>query len=186
MAGRLLCDRRYRQFAHLHSMLHQEFPDFIFPKMPGKRLFQLNEQQLDARRRGLEQYLEKGMIWYQYLEHSTDCRVGCKLKTCAAQSLFCIMLLLSWAQLDVLCVSCYIVDKISQFRNCPHFHVNFLGFVFTPVCVISLSKQYRGGAVISVRINHFLYRSLLFRSVAILPLLCCSQSVPFGSLRKVT
>jgi len=28
--------------------------------MPGKRLFQLSEQQLDARRRGLEQYLEKG------------------------------------------------------------------------------------------------------------------------------
>jgi len=60
MAGRLLCERRYRQFAHLHSMLHQEFPDFAFPKMPGKRLFQLSEQQLDARRRGLEQYLEKG------------------------------------------------------------------------------------------------------------------------------
>ena len=60
MAGRLLCERRYRQFAHLHSMLHQEFPDFVFPKMPGKRLFQLSEQQLDARRRGLEQYLEKG------------------------------------------------------------------------------------------------------------------------------
>jgi len=60
MAGRLLCERRYRQFAHLHSMLHQEFPDFNFPKMPGKRLFQLSEQQLDARRRGLEQYLEKG------------------------------------------------------------------------------------------------------------------------------
>lgn len=60
MAGRLLCERRYRQFAQLHSMLHQEFPDFGFPKMPGKRLFQLSEQQLDARRRGLEQYLEKG------------------------------------------------------------------------------------------------------------------------------
>ena len=60
MAGRLLCERRYRQFAQLHLMLHQEFPDFIFPKMPGKRLFQLSEQQLDARRRGLEQYLERG------------------------------------------------------------------------------------------------------------------------------
>jgi len=63
MAGRLLCERRYRQFAHLHSMLHQEFPDFNFPKMPGKRLFQLSEQQLDARRRGLEQYLEKGSFF---------------------------------------------------------------------------------------------------------------------------
>jgi sorting nexin-27 len=61
MAGRFVCARRYREFAQLHSMLHQEFPDFSFPKMPGKRLFQLSEQQLDARRRGLEQYLEKGI-----------------------------------------------------------------------------------------------------------------------------
>ena len=60
MAGHFLCSRRYREFAHLHSMLHQEFSDFTFPKMPGKHLFQLSEQQLDARRRGLEQYLEKG------------------------------------------------------------------------------------------------------------------------------
>jgi sorting nexin-27 len=61
MAGHFLCSRRYREFAHLHSMLKQEFPDFSFPKMPGKRLFQLSEQQLDARRRGLEQYMEKGL-----------------------------------------------------------------------------------------------------------------------------
>lgn len=30
--------------------------------MPGKKLFTLSEQQLDARRRGLEQYLEKGKM----------------------------------------------------------------------------------------------------------------------------
>ena len=29
--------------------------------MPGKKFFQLSDQQLDARRRGLEQYLEKGL-----------------------------------------------------------------------------------------------------------------------------
>ncbi|KAF5304391.1 hypothetical protein FQR65_LT18877 [Abscondita terminalis] len=32
---------------------------FNFPKLPGKWPFMLSEQQLDARRRGLEQYLEK-------------------------------------------------------------------------------------------------------------------------------
>ncbi|XP_022333199.2 sorting nexin-27-like isoform X2 [Crassostrea virginica] len=59
MAGRHLCSRRYREFDNLHSRLKREFPDFNFPKMPGKKLFTLSEQQLDARRRGLEQYLEK-------------------------------------------------------------------------------------------------------------------------------
>lgn len=32
---------------------------FTFPKLPGKWPFTLSEQQLDARRRGLEQYLER-------------------------------------------------------------------------------------------------------------------------------
>jgi sorting nexin-27 len=32
---------------------------FTFPKLPGKWPFNLSEQQLDARRRGLEQYLER-------------------------------------------------------------------------------------------------------------------------------
>lgn len=32
---------------------------FTFPKLPGKWPFALSEQQLDSRRRGLEQYLEK-------------------------------------------------------------------------------------------------------------------------------
>ncbi|WAR00625.1 SNX27-like protein [Mya arenaria] len=59
MAGRHLCSRRYSEFDNLHSRLKREFPDFTFPKMPGKKLFALTEQQLDTRRRGLEQYLEK-------------------------------------------------------------------------------------------------------------------------------
>ncbi|XP_033749898.1 sorting nexin-27-like isoform X1 [Pecten maximus] len=59
MAGRHLCSRRYREFDTLHTRIKREFTDFNFPKMPGKKLFQLSEQQLDARRRGLEQYLEK-------------------------------------------------------------------------------------------------------------------------------
>ncbi|KAK2182525.1 hypothetical protein NP493_352g06007 [Ridgeia piscesae] len=57
--GRHLCSRRYRDFDELHRHLKHEFPDFTFPKIPGKWLFQLSEQQLDTRRRGLEQYLEK-------------------------------------------------------------------------------------------------------------------------------
>ncbi|XP_076465552.1 sorting nexin-27-like [Babylonia areolata] len=59
MAGRHLCSRRYREFDSLHQNLKREFPDFTFPKLPGKKIFQLSEQQLDQRRRGLEQYLEK-------------------------------------------------------------------------------------------------------------------------------
>ncbi|KAL8583666.1 hypothetical protein ACOMHN_037389 [Nucella lapillus] len=59
MAGRHLCSRRYREFDSLHQNLKREFPDFTFPKLPGKKIFQLSEQQLDHRCRGLEQYLEK-------------------------------------------------------------------------------------------------------------------------------
>ncbi|CAH0725135.1 unnamed protein product, partial [Brenthis ino] len=59
MAGRHLCSRRYREFAALHQVLRKEFLGFNFPKLPGKWPFTLSEQQLDARRRGLEQYLEK-------------------------------------------------------------------------------------------------------------------------------
>jgi sorting nexin-27 len=59
MAGRHLCSRRYSEFVMLHTALKREFVDFNFPKLPGKWLFTLNEQQLDSRRRGLELYLEK-------------------------------------------------------------------------------------------------------------------------------
>ena len=59
MAGRHLCSRRYREFSELHASLKREFPDFAYPKLPGKWPFALSDQQLDSRRRGLEQYLEK-------------------------------------------------------------------------------------------------------------------------------
>ncbi|XP_003745088.1 sorting nexin-27 [Galendromus occidentalis] len=59
MAGRHLCSRRYREFSNLHANLKREFPDFAYPKLPGKWPFALSDQQLDSRRRGLEQYLEK-------------------------------------------------------------------------------------------------------------------------------
>ncbi|XP_060676543.1 sorting nexin-27-like isoform X2 [Hemiscyllium ocellatum] len=59
MAGRQLCLKRYREFAALHQNLKREFPDFPFPRLPGKWPFSLSEQQLDSRRRGLEEYLEK-------------------------------------------------------------------------------------------------------------------------------
>ena len=59
MAGRQLCSRRYREFSNLHATLKKEFVGFNFPKLPGKWPFQLSEQQLDSRRRGLEMYLEK-------------------------------------------------------------------------------------------------------------------------------
>lgn len=60
MAGRQLCSKRYREFVILHQNLKREFDNFTFPKLPGKWPFSLSEQQLDARRRGLEEYLEKG------------------------------------------------------------------------------------------------------------------------------
>ncbi|KAG9355332.1 hypothetical protein JZ751_000170, partial [Albula glossodonta] len=59
MAGRQLCSKRYREFAILHQNLKREFASYSFPKLPGKWPFSLSEQQLDARRRGLEEYLEK-------------------------------------------------------------------------------------------------------------------------------
>lgn len=60
MAGRHLCSRRYNEFVQLNQELKREFSDFQFPRMPGKWPFGLNEQQLDGRRRNLEQYLERG------------------------------------------------------------------------------------------------------------------------------
>ncbi|KAI4811533.1 hypothetical protein KUCAC02_014423 [Chaenocephalus aceratus] len=59
MAGRQLCSKRYREFVILHQNLKREYANFTFPKLPGKWPFSLSEQQLDARRRGLEEYLEK-------------------------------------------------------------------------------------------------------------------------------
>ena len=59
MAGRHLCSRRYSEFVKLNNNLKRLFEGFNFPKLPGKWPFQLSDQQLDARRRGLELYLEK-------------------------------------------------------------------------------------------------------------------------------
>uniref|UniRef100_A0A8C2C957 Sorting nexin-27 n=1 Tax=Cyprinus carpio TaxID=7962 RepID=A0A8C2C957_CYPCA len=59
IAGRQLCSKRYREFVIVHQNLKREFANFAFPKLPGKWPFSLSEQQLDARRRGLEEYLEK-------------------------------------------------------------------------------------------------------------------------------
>jgi len=44
--------------------LKRQFSDFIFPKLPGKRPFVLNDTQVDSRRRGLEDYLDKGIDTY--------------------------------------------------------------------------------------------------------------------------
>uniref|UniRef100_A0A8B9M496 Sorting nexin 27a n=1 Tax=Astyanax mexicanus TaxID=7994 RepID=A0A8B9M496_ASTMX len=59
MSGRQLCSKRYREFAILNQNLKREFGTYTFPKLPGKWPFSLSEQQLDARRRGLEEYLER-------------------------------------------------------------------------------------------------------------------------------
>uniref|UniRef100_A0A8C1YKN7 Sorting nexin-27 n=1 Tax=Cyprinus carpio TaxID=7962 RepID=A0A8C1YKN7_CYPCA len=59
MSGRQLCSKRYREFAILNQNLKREFSNYNFPKLPGKWPFSLSEPQLDARRRGLEEYLER-------------------------------------------------------------------------------------------------------------------------------
>lgn len=64
MAGRHLCSRRYREFDDLHTALKREYPDFSFPKLPRKWPFPLSEQQLDARRRALEQFLERSELMF--------------------------------------------------------------------------------------------------------------------------
>ncbi|CEF65935.1 Sorting nexin-27 [Strongyloides ratti] len=59
MAGRHLVSRRYNDFIRLNKYLKDEFNDYDFPKLPKRWPFKLSEQKLDARRRGLESYLEK-------------------------------------------------------------------------------------------------------------------------------
>jgi sorting nexin-27 len=59
MASREIAPRRYREFDALSTNLKRQFSDFIFPKLPGKRPFALSDAQVDGRRRGLEDYLEK-------------------------------------------------------------------------------------------------------------------------------
>ena len=59
MAGRHLGSRRFSEFLQLNKLLKEEFSDFTFPKLPNRWPFRMSEQQLDGRRRLLEQYLEK-------------------------------------------------------------------------------------------------------------------------------
>ncbi len=67
MLGRHLCSRRFREFDLLNQQLKQEFPDFTFASLPKKWPFKLSDQQLDARRRALEQYLEKSTLTQRIL-----------------------------------------------------------------------------------------------------------------------
>ena len=59
MSNKQLCSRRYKEFDVFQSLLKREFPDFNFPSFPSKWPFKLSEQQLDQRRRSLENYLDK-------------------------------------------------------------------------------------------------------------------------------
>ena len=47
-------------FFFFRFQLKKEFRDYQFPKFPGKWPFHLSDQQLEARRKGLEAYLEQG------------------------------------------------------------------------------------------------------------------------------
>ena len=42
--------------------LKRQFSDFVFPKLPGKWLFSLSDVQVDTRRRGLEDYMDKSKL----------------------------------------------------------------------------------------------------------------------------
>lgn len=56
-------EHTYKEFVMCHSFFCiftlKLSSGFTFPKLPGKWPFTMSEQQLDARRRGLEQYLER-------------------------------------------------------------------------------------------------------------------------------
>jgi sorting nexin-27 len=64
MSGKYLCNRRYREFEMFSSLLKREYPDFNFPSFPSKWPFKLNDQQLEVRRRALEQFLDKSEYNY--------------------------------------------------------------------------------------------------------------------------
>ncbi|XP_031574129.1 sorting nexin-27-like isoform X2 [Actinia tenebrosa] len=57
--NRHICSKRYKEFSNLHTQLRREFRDFQFPKFPGKWPFHLTEQQLEGRRKGLENYMQQ-------------------------------------------------------------------------------------------------------------------------------
>ena len=55
--GILHCQLRYRQFHNLHLQLRREFGPTI-PQFPPKKLFTLNEAEIEERRLNLEKYLQ--------------------------------------------------------------------------------------------------------------------------------
>ena len=57
--------------------LKRQFSDFLFPRLPGKWPFALSDTQVDSRRRGLEDYMEKGMDCVEYLMVHHQCVVQC-------------------------------------------------------------------------------------------------------------
>ena len=96
--GRHLCSRRFREFDILQQQLKQEFPDFACSSLPGKWPFKLSAQQLDTRRRGLEQFLEKGKFigivrywswWNGSLFGSCHRWIGCRTRLSLGGYLWC-------------------------------------------------------------------------------------------------
>lgn len=53
------CSRRYREFFSLDGNLKRQFVDYVFPPLPGRWPFKLNDVALDGRRRKLQEYMEK-------------------------------------------------------------------------------------------------------------------------------
>ncbi|KAL5482085.1 hypothetical protein EMCRGX_G022368 [Ephydatia muelleri] len=58
VSSKHVASRRYREFDALLNNLKRQYEAFLFPKLPWKWPFALNDTQLDARRRGLEKFLE--------------------------------------------------------------------------------------------------------------------------------
>ena len=59
LSGKYLCSKRYKEFDMFHTLLKREFSDFTFPSFPKKWPFKFTESQLEARKKGLENYLQK-------------------------------------------------------------------------------------------------------------------------------
>jgi sorting nexin-27 len=57
--GIYTCSKRYKEFDMFQSIMKQEFSEYTFPAFPKKWPFKLSEQQLENRRKSLENYLDK-------------------------------------------------------------------------------------------------------------------------------
>lgn len=133
MAGRQLCSKRYREFVILHQNLKREFANFTFPKLPGKWPFSLSEQQLDARRRGLEEYLEKGewKCWKVKNVHSQIAFL-CNVKLMSRSTICCSMG--ECRSLSITCGTGY----------CPRVIFGFIWTLFNQmICIVYLHKRHR-------------------------------------------